>query len=408
MRCMEGYWGLHLTEFDGCKRCECDIYGSLRSDCDQNSGKCVCKPGVIGAKCDLCKLSRNAPGPDLCEDNASYGNGGQLPRDEPQQTKSVRHLMKVPGTHSGRPIYNSDQSYTHVLNHQPKTVHMIPAPLLGDLCEMDSHCGAPGSVCRGGACICEPSESENDSTSSKEENSSKGVKERLVPSADRTACIPITSKSSPKPIQNLPATPGVWFNGRSSLAILRPPASILDLARYTVSLHVELKATHQDGVIVYAQANPTGHGDRIGLALINGRVEFFYDLGGGPVRLMSPGYIRLGKPYLIQARRYRKDGWLRVQPLDADENDQEENNEPVTATSPGSLTSLDLDKSEFYIGRVASNYSRVYRNIGTTQAFHGCLSLLQINGMTVKWPQENKKRKQPQFRKQHKQRRTPF
>ena len=34
--------------------CDCSPYGSVRSDCDQTSGKCICKPGIQGAKCDIC------------------------------------------------------------------------------------------------------------------------------------------------------------------------------------------------------------------------------------------------------------------------------------------------------------------------------------------------------------------
>lgn len=249
--------------------CDCDVYGSLRHDCDQTNGRCVCKHGVIGAKCDLCLSTRTAPGPDYtCNDGAFSNVALLLPRDEPQQTKSVRHLMKMPSTHTSRPIFNSD-----VQNHQPKTVHVIPAPLLGDLCETDSHCGAPGSLCRNGACICDES--------------------TFIPSPDRTSCIlngiPLCNKIitlnynilfvlASKPLI-LTSEPGVWFNGRSSLAVLKPPATILDASRYTLSLHLEIKAAHLDGVLVYAQAKPTGHGDRIGLALVNGRVEFFYDLG---------------------------------------------------------------------------------------------------------------------------------
>ena len=34
--------------------CNCSPYGSVRSDCEQMSGRCVCKPGIIGDKCDTC------------------------------------------------------------------------------------------------------------------------------------------------------------------------------------------------------------------------------------------------------------------------------------------------------------------------------------------------------------------
>ena len=32
----------------------CSPYGSVRNDCEQMSGKCICKPGIKGDKCDRC------------------------------------------------------------------------------------------------------------------------------------------------------------------------------------------------------------------------------------------------------------------------------------------------------------------------------------------------------------------
>ena len=34
--------------------CECNVYGSVREDCDQTTGRCVCKRHVTGLKCDRC------------------------------------------------------------------------------------------------------------------------------------------------------------------------------------------------------------------------------------------------------------------------------------------------------------------------------------------------------------------
>jgi len=35
--------------------CNCNRYGSTRSDCDQMTGQCLCKQGVTGLKCDQCQ-----------------------------------------------------------------------------------------------------------------------------------------------------------------------------------------------------------------------------------------------------------------------------------------------------------------------------------------------------------------
>ena len=34
--------------------CNCNVLGSQRPDCEQMTGRCVCRPGVTGQKCNLC------------------------------------------------------------------------------------------------------------------------------------------------------------------------------------------------------------------------------------------------------------------------------------------------------------------------------------------------------------------
>lgn len=37
--------------------CECHALGSARDDCEQTSGRCACRHGVRGDKCDACSDS---------------------------------------------------------------------------------------------------------------------------------------------------------------------------------------------------------------------------------------------------------------------------------------------------------------------------------------------------------------
>ncbi|CAG2122427.1 unnamed protein product, partial [Medioppia subpectinata] len=69
-RCEAGYWGLHkISEGNtGCIPCACNDHGAIRDDCEQMTGRCVCRVGgVQGMKCDVCPEG-SALGPDGCQD----------------------------------------------------------------------------------------------------------------------------------------------------------------------------------------------------------------------------------------------------------------------------------------------------------------------------------------------------
>ena len=34
--------------------CGCSLFGSVRDDCEQMTGQCVCKSGIGGKKCNMC------------------------------------------------------------------------------------------------------------------------------------------------------------------------------------------------------------------------------------------------------------------------------------------------------------------------------------------------------------------
>jgi len=70
--------------------------------------------------------------------------------------------------------------------------------------------------------------------------------------------------------------------------------------------------------------------------LLSRFVEFRYDLGDGPAILRSTNRVLSGSSYHIVAKRYNRDGLLRV---DGDEE--------VKGTSPGAMKSLNLDHGSF-------------------------------------------------------------
>ncbi|XP_071340289.1 laminin subunit alpha-1 [Trachinotus anak] len=51
-RCKAGYWGHDPTT--GCKSCSCSVAGSAAPQCDLTNGQCPCRDGFSGRSCDQC------------------------------------------------------------------------------------------------------------------------------------------------------------------------------------------------------------------------------------------------------------------------------------------------------------------------------------------------------------------
>ncbi len=100
------------------------------------------------------------------------------------------------------------------------------------------------------------------------------------------------------------------------------------------------------GILVYSSQHANGSGDFLSLALLDGFVEFRFDLGDGPAILRSVSRLSSSSTYSIVAKRYNRDGLLRV-------NDEED----VKGTSPGTMKSLNLHH-EGYMGYVPINSTR--------------------------------------------------
>ena len=44
----------HLIFISGCQDCQCSKSGSTDNECNQETGQCNCKPGLIGKECGKC------------------------------------------------------------------------------------------------------------------------------------------------------------------------------------------------------------------------------------------------------------------------------------------------------------------------------------------------------------------
>lgn len=131
-------------------------------------------------------------------------------------------------------------------------------------------------------------------------------------------------------------------------------------ASHSLSVDVEFLSFSPDGVLLYSQQQEDGSGDFVSLALVNGHVEFRYNLGSGTVVLRSAARLSLHAPHRVAAKRYHRDGMLSVD--DAPD---------VTGQSQGSLRALDLGPSA-WVGGVPTNHSRyVVQGLPSTlRGFH--------------------------------------
>ncbi|XP_054168661.1 agrin-like [Oppia nitens] len=69
-RCEPGFWSFKQKGSQlGCLECNCNAMGSVRLDCEQTTGRCVCKPGIYGTKCDVCHEGLILQ-PEGCTDSA--------------------------------------------------------------------------------------------------------------------------------------------------------------------------------------------------------------------------------------------------------------------------------------------------------------------------------------------------
>ncbi|XP_065165794.1 agrin-like isoform X2 [Atheta coriaria] len=367
-RCEPGYWGLPKISsgHQGCIPCGCSPIGSVREDCEQMTGRCVCKPGIQGQKCTVCTSHDKVLGPNGCvPPDQITGTEWPLRRYTPLEftqsddansplSKSTRHLMVPdPRWYYERKTghnFTPQKSYTinaatdsgnstGIVKPTSATVKMITA-LLGDICSFQEDCPISQSHCKHSACVC---------------------KEGYLESPDRQECIEDTTDGT----STLNGNTIAGFNGESYIRL--KPLN----AYHKLSIEMEFRTYSSDGILLYAQQNSDGKGDFVSLAIKDGFVEFRYNLGDGSVTITSLEKVIPGEFHRVVAKRYHRDGMLQ---LDDGEN--------VAGQSAGKLRALDLTEDTF-IGFVPSNHSRVYKNIGVAHGLHGCIRRLRLGRKDV-------------------------
>ncbi|KAG8224569.1 hypothetical protein J437_LFUL003088, partial [Ladona fulva] len=138
-----------------------------------------------------------------------------------------------------------------------------------------------------------------------------------------------------------------------------------------MSIEIEFKTYAKDGILLYNQQKADGTGDFVSLAIVNGYVEFRYNLGNGPVVIQSHEKVHLRTFHRAVAKRYHRDGMLRL-----------DNGEDVAGQSSGSLRALDL-LEDAYVGYVPTDEQRVFDNIGTSVGLTGCIRRLKVGRRVI-------------------------
>lgn len=156
--------------------------------------------------------------------------------------------------------------------------------------------------------------------------------------------------------------PYPFFTGKSTISL----GKLAGYHKLSIEIEITPYLDFQHGILIFSSQHANGSGDFISLALIDGYVEFRYGLGDGPAKLRSISRLLAGITYHIVAKRYNRDGLLRV-------NDEED----VKGTSPGSMKSLNLDQVGF-MGLVPLNATKIWEIVGTSAGFIGCVHKLRV------------------------------
>uniref|UniRef100_A0AAY4A552 Laminin subunit alpha 1 n=1 Tax=Denticeps clupeoides TaxID=299321 RepID=A0AAY4A552_9TELE len=155
-RCQDGYYGDAITA-KNCQACGCHGNGSSSSICDIATGQCVCKPHVVGEKCDRCEVGFHSLSRDHCiACNCSQSGSTSTACDEEGRCQCVAGVTGDKCDHCDKGYYNfqkngctaCDCEHTHG-NCDPDTgVCICPPHTKGEKCELceEDHWGHDGAT----------------------------------------------------------------------------------------------------------------------------------------------------------------------------------------------------------------------------------------------------------------------
>nr|XP_046254095.1 basement membrane-specific heparan sulfate proteoglycan core protein isoform X3 [Scatophagus argus] len=156
------------------------------------------------------------------------------------------------------------------------------------------------------------------------------------------------------------------FDGEESYIAYPPLNNIHDDLR----VELEFKPLERDGLMFFCGGKKMKVEDFVAISMVEGHVEFRYELGTGQAILRSPEAVSLGQWHRVVAERNKRAGHLRV--------DQG----PVERKmSPGKAQGLNIH-TDMYLGGVPS-MDILPKPANVSEMFDGCIGEVSINNKKV-------------------------
>ncbi|XP_023678651.2 laminin subunit alpha-1 isoform X1 [Paramormyrops kingsleyae] len=148
--------------------------------------------------------------------------------------------------------------------------------------------------------------------------------------------------------------------------------SVVEKALRSTATHIVMlfKTFSPNGLLLYLASNGTR--DFLSIELVEGKVRLTFELGSGPLTLISKNTYNTGNWYKIALQRNKQKGYLTV--MDAYVPSERET---LEADSPGTASDLNRsDRDPIYIGGLP--HSRPIRRQVVARSYVGCIKNLEI------------------------------
>ncbi|XP_075331347.1 basement membrane-specific heparan sulfate proteoglycan core protein isoform X3 [Odontesthes bonariensis] len=156
------------------------------------------------------------------------------------------------------------------------------------------------------------------------------------------------------------------FDGVESYIAYPPLTNVHDDLR----VELEFKPLERNGLMFFCGGKKMKVEDFVAISMVEGHVEFRYELGTGQAILLSPEPVSLGQWHRVVSERNKKAGHLRV-----DQGPVERK------TSPGNAQGLNIH-TQMYLGGVPT-MEILPKPANVSEMFEGCIGEVSINNKKV-------------------------